>query len=294
MRRYQSVFQLVGRLSLGLIFLAAGLVKIGSPAPLALAIENYRLVPSSLVSAVAIILPLLEIVVGLELILGIFTRAAAFAAGLLSSAFGLAVLSALVRGLDIECGCFSGGARVSWIHFALNLVVLGVSCLLVRSGGGVYSLEHRLSMRERFSTPLLALLLLATVGGATLTSGTSEIHQPASTFSPLPDSTILFHPQRMHLGEVIQGEEVEAKVRVQNASQVELKILDVGKTCGCTHVSLDRESLTSGGWAELSLRYRSDDPVGHYRVFVALKIEGLEEPVTYPIDVTIVAPAEDS
>ena len=77
-------------------------------------------------------------------------------------------------------------------------------------------------------------------------------------------------------------------MRFQNSGNQPLHILDVGKSCGCTAVSVDREVLAPGEWGELALQYQSDDKPGSYRVFVALRIEGLAEPIPYSIDVDII------
>ena len=133
-------------------------------------------------------------------------------------------------------------------------------------------------------------------GGATFFSG-SFGPSPASPISRVAgpvgsgfDISRLRRPAgvRPPEGELAQGEPIEASVRFQNSGTRPLRILDVGKSCGCTAVSVDREVLAPGEWGELALQYQSDDRPGSYRVFVALRIEGLEEPVAYSVDVDLV------
>jgi uncharacterized membrane protein YphA (DoxX/SURF4 family) len=94
------------RVALGVVFIVASLDKIQDPAAFAENIANYRIVPHEFIHIIAITLPWLEIVVGALLLLGIWTRAnAALAFGMLF-AFILAISQALIRDLDISCGCF--------------------------------------------------------------------------------------------------------------------------------------------------------------------------------------------
>ena len=65
------------RLFLGLLFIYASIPKIADPAYFAAAVQNYQMIPDSLINVVAIILPWLEFVCGLLLLLGYWIRAAA-------------------------------------------------------------------------------------------------------------------------------------------------------------------------------------------------------------------------
>ena len=286
MRASKKHLLLAARLVLGLLFLVAGSTKVGSPQELQVAIANYRLLPASLVPLAAEFLPALEIVLGIGLLTGLYHRAAALGAGLLSLVFGCAVISALVRGLDIECGCFSGASKVSFAHLVLNLSILGASISLLKFG------EVRKKDRPwpGFAAILCVAALLSFAIHFARPEPTKPPTQPSPSTpdatSPTPDAQLVFDPPKLHLGELAQGQPVDASVRFQNSGTRPLRILDVGKSCGCTSVSVDREA--PGEWGELALQYQSDDKPGSYRVFVALRIEGVEEPVAYSIDVDII------
>jgi uncharacterized membrane protein YphA (DoxX/SURF4 family) len=58
-------------------------------------------------------LPILEILLGGCLLLGLVTRVAAVVSAVLLAAFVVGIGSAWARGLSIECGCFGGGAGPS-------------------------------------------------------------------------------------------------------------------------------------------------------------------------------------
>lgn len=132
---------LLARFFLGAVFLYAGGPKILDPMNFAEAISNYRLVPATLVTLTAVAVPWLEVVVGICLLSGLLTRSAAALAGCLSFTFATAITTAVVRGLDIECGCFSNGARANWEHVLLNLFCLVLSVWLAGRGGQGWSLD---------------------------------------------------------------------------------------------------------------------------------------------------------
>jgi putative oxidoreductase len=90
------------------IFLYAGVLKVLHPADFALAISRYRLLPGSAVSAVAIVLPWLEIVAALALLLlARMRRTAASLLLLLMVIFTIALCLNAWRGISVDCGCFS-------------------------------------------------------------------------------------------------------------------------------------------------------------------------------------------
>lgn len=100
---------LAARLVVGAVWLVAGGLKITHPDASIAAVRAYDLLPSSLVEPVGLLLPALELVVGLALVLGVLTRGAAVVSGLLFVAFLVGIISVWARGMEIDCGCFGGG-----------------------------------------------------------------------------------------------------------------------------------------------------------------------------------------
>lgn len=103
----------VARLVLGVVLIMAGWLKIGNPAESALAVEAYQLLPKSLATTVGYGLPILEVVIGVLLVVGLLTRAAGLIAGLLMLAFVFGIAWAWAKGLRIDCGCFGGGGQLA-------------------------------------------------------------------------------------------------------------------------------------------------------------------------------------
>ncbi len=100
---------LISRLALGGIFFLSGLTKLGVPTAFTESINSYEMpLPAALVQIMAVGLPPLEIVIGLGLLFGVFTRLWAGASTGLMLVFTVAMIQAAARGLDPNCGCFSG------------------------------------------------------------------------------------------------------------------------------------------------------------------------------------------
>jgi uncharacterized membrane protein YphA (DoxX/SURF4 family) len=106
------------RLGLGAIFIYASLDKIAHPAAFATAIGHYRMLPYFLVALMAAMLPWLELLCGLALILNRWTAGAALLIAGMNMIFIIAIATAMARGLDISCGCFSTGGAGSRVGLA--------------------------------------------------------------------------------------------------------------------------------------------------------------------------------
>lgn len=100
------------RLLLAGVLGAAGLLKLGDPDASVRAVSAYDLLPYDLERTIGYGLPFVEIALALLLLVGLATRFAAAATGVLMLVFIAAVASAWARGLSIDCGCFGGGGQV--------------------------------------------------------------------------------------------------------------------------------------------------------------------------------------
>ena len=105
-RRPGLIF-LTSRSLLGAVFLIASYDKILTPEAFAQAVYNYQILPDAAVNLAALILPWLELLLGLCLIAGVWLPGATvLSTGLLGIFIGALVFNQM-RGLDIHCGCFS-------------------------------------------------------------------------------------------------------------------------------------------------------------------------------------------
>jgi uncharacterized membrane protein YphA (DoxX/SURF4 family) len=109
-RRHITIPLLMSRLLLGGVFVYASFDKVLHPSAFAEAVYNYQILPDALLNLTAILLPWLELCVGLFLILGLCIRGAAFTCSALLTLFFTALSFDFARGLDIDCGCFAASA----------------------------------------------------------------------------------------------------------------------------------------------------------------------------------------
>ena len=104
---------LAARLVLGGVLLVAGALKVGAIGESILAVRAYQLLPYELTTVVGTVMPFAEILLGLLLITGTFTRLCGILGALVMVAFIIAIGSAWARGLTLDCGCFGGGGQIS-------------------------------------------------------------------------------------------------------------------------------------------------------------------------------------
>jgi uncharacterized membrane protein YphA (DoxX/SURF4 family) len=139
------------RVALGGVFVVASLDKIQNPEAFATAIANYRLLPYTVINGIAIVLPWLEVISGTLLVLGVWIRASTMIAWVLLLVFSVAISQALVRGLDISCGCFTTNPvaeRMSLTTLFWDVIWLSWGILIWFFDHGHYSLCEFLGMRK--------------------------------------------------------------------------------------------------------------------------------------------------
>lgn len=123
----KSTIAIIIRLILGFLFIYASLDKIIYPSKFAEVIYNYRLLPVELVNICAILVPWIEVFIGVMLLIGIWVDASAFMLSGITFVFTFLIISAIFRGLNIECGCFSldpEGSLVSWKRVIEDILIL--------------------------------------------------------------------------------------------------------------------------------------------------------------------------
>jgi putative oxidoreductase len=120
-------------LVLATVFIYAGISKFRDPLQFADSIAAFALLPATFVNLVALSIPPLEVVCGLLLLWSSSRRLGALTVGVASAIFFIALASALLRGLTLDCGCFGAGAPSRpgmWLELALD-AVLGAASLLI-------------------------------------------------------------------------------------------------------------------------------------------------------------------
>ena len=144
--RVVSVAVLVVRVALGAIFVVAGASKVGHAAEFAQQIAAFRLLPQPVIAPLALLLPFLEILLGGYLVIGLFTRIAASIAALLLLVFDVAIASAVVRGMTLNCGCFGthDTSVTTWAEVARDAVFVLLAVFVALRPPGMLALDRRI------------------------------------------------------------------------------------------------------------------------------------------------------
>ena len=140
----RSVLFLFVRLAAGGVLAVFGYAKLLiPPEEFALSIETYQILPLNIIMPLSHVLPWAEVVVGICLVLGLFTRLSALGAGALYGMFVMAISSSYIRGLDLSnCGCF-GRTHMEPSHVLVMDSIFAVLCLLLLwKGGGRFCLDN--------------------------------------------------------------------------------------------------------------------------------------------------------
>ena len=134
-------FLLFLRLVVGGVFIWAAVTKIADPLSFAQDVKNYRLVGHSLSFITAIFLPWVELVAGVCLIIGVFPRSSALLISGLLLFFIILVTITLIRGIDVDCGCFGTFSRRADLWLILeDSLWLAMSLILLFSPGNQFCL----------------------------------------------------------------------------------------------------------------------------------------------------------
>ncbi len=148
----------VVRLALGGVWLYAGISKLSDPRAFLQAVRAYDASPEWLSRALAYGLPVFEVCLGVLLVAGVITRAAAILSAPLLLMFVIGVLQASARGLKITCGCFGGGGVTTGpTHYALDILrdvgLLVLAAYLILWPLSRYSVDEFLARNDYVEPP---------------------------------------------------------------------------------------------------------------------------------------------
>jgi uncharacterized membrane protein YphA (DoxX/SURF4 family) len=137
------------RLIVGATFVYAAWDKVLHPHAFAIAVRGYQMVPVNVSNLFALVLAWSEMVAGVLLIVGLFTRQAAGAILLLLVMFVGALATVMIKGLVIDCGCFSseGGSQVGPLLIVRNILMITACVVIMRYDGGAFSLGRLIPTR---------------------------------------------------------------------------------------------------------------------------------------------------
>jgi putative oxidoreductase len=139
------------RVALGVLLLWAAAAKLPDMSAFAQDVANYRVVPAAFVPYIAAAVVGIELLAGIALVTGMMARPAALVVAVLMLAFLAFLAQALLRGIDLRCGCFGGNEPASWWSVARDGAILGAALAVARDRGqGLPLLQNE---RSRTSAP---------------------------------------------------------------------------------------------------------------------------------------------
>jgi uncharacterized membrane protein YphA (DoxX/SURF4 family) len=127
-----DLLTLVSRLLIGGMFIFASFYKIIEPGLFAKSIWYYHLVPGNMINLMAIVLPWVELVVGIALIAGVAYRGAVLWANVMLVVFIVALVTTIARGISIDCGCFRAAESGTQSAWKATLFDVGAMCFSVQ------------------------------------------------------------------------------------------------------------------------------------------------------------------
>lgn len=116
-------FHIGGRCVLGAVFLVAGGTKLAHPGIFFSDLLGFGVpFPEIFLRLVAVFLPWLELLAGLGLLLDVWPETIRPVVAALCLVFVVLLGQAVIRGLDLNCGCFGAGGRGWFERPAVALV----------------------------------------------------------------------------------------------------------------------------------------------------------------------------
>ncbi len=146
-----KVFIFALRIFLGVLFVYSSADKVLEPGRFAIAVRGYQLLPLSLTNLSALVISWAELLSGIMLIFGVFTRKAAAAVFILLLVFTIAIAATMIRGFVVDCGCFTneGGSQTGYQLILRNIFLLVTALMVMRFDRGFFSLTEILAKRHR-------------------------------------------------------------------------------------------------------------------------------------------------
>lgn len=118
-------------------------------------ITDYRILPASLVTIAATLLPVVELLITVSLLIPSTRQPGAIAAVALLLFYGAMIAINLLRGrTSIDCGCGGSGHGISWLHVLRNIIYSGIGLVAIFAPAGGVS-----GINTAFVVVLCVLLL---------------------------------------------------------------------------------------------------------------------------------------
>jgi uncharacterized membrane protein YphA (DoxX/SURF4 family) len=120
---------IISRVILASVFIIAGIEKISDLTLFSVKINNYKVFPLWTISFIVVTLPWIELINGILLLYGIKKREISALFGLLLFSFIILIFITILRGIDIDCGCFGtiDSVKVGYVKIYENIFLFLLS-----------------------------------------------------------------------------------------------------------------------------------------------------------------------
>ncbi|MFH1687132.1 MAG: MauE/DoxX family redox-associated membrane protein [bacterium] len=134
-----DLLTLAMRLFVGITFVYSSIYKVIDPNEFARSIWFYHMVPGDMINMMALLMAWAELFCGIFILIGFWYRGAVLLVNTMVVMFIVALVSAGIRGIDIDCGCFKPGQAsqesiLTTLWFDLGLIVATVWLWFSASG----------------------------------------------------------------------------------------------------------------------------------------------------------------
>lgn len=137
-----ALFVTAGRMTTAVILIVAAVSKLSAgPDRFSKAILGYDLLSQRMALLLAFWLPWAELVSGVLLAIGLFSRVAALMGSGLFLIFCVAIEISLLRGRQHGCGCFGNGSTIRWQLVYRDLALFGILLTVYAFEGGALALD---------------------------------------------------------------------------------------------------------------------------------------------------------
>lgn len=280
---------------LSAIYLWAGLAKFADLSGAANSLRNYHIMPEAILPFASMALPSVEIILGVLLLVKIRPWVP-FASALLATQFLIANSSAVIRGLDISCGCFgSYSSSVDIKVLALNVVMIVMSCALTAR---YTESDSRLTGRQTFVGASLLLVVLTSLsiwwqGGqqksllrlSDSSKGDLKIEGSLPSDSVTPPVELI--PIKLDFGEMKLGDVKKTSMTLINHTEKPIRVTSIGIGCQCVEVNIPETTLQPGLGTPLTVTYTAGPKTGPLLQSIGFKFDTVKEPLVFPLEVNV-------
>ena len=137
------------RIILGFVFIFASYHKILDPASFSDNIHNFHLTPAAVENIAGIVLPWLELILGVFLIFGVFLEGSTSLTIGFYIFFIIILSQAVFRGIDVHCGCFKTEADAGVADLKMGLIKRIGEDFLLLGMAFIYKMKNKIILSSK-------------------------------------------------------------------------------------------------------------------------------------------------